>query len=575
MAANGAGFDFLAFRAQQSKQNEHILAETGHAETAIAARELAKKTTKAPSSAKPKAPREKKTTAPRKRKADAIADGAADEGALRRSSRRSQPMRAVNSQTEQERADIERRNREEAERQKAEEQRAKHAPRPVEANEGGTRDALGQGPLDEEFRRLALYDPAAHTEEEDEWEMGTRPPLGTVDQNEFANDLELRAIVKVIPERIYSMVVHPDPTRDLVFAGDKAGYISLWDCTDAGQPMPATEPKAVKSPVVGDDGEEGEDETEAEVEMNHGKWWNWKAHRTNSVSWLKFRPGQPGSLYSSAYDGTLRVTHFETGISEEVINGEHWAEDTLIHSFDFDPTGNQLWASDNDGGLIWRDLRQPMTKAKRWEIDRYKVGCISINQANPDLAATAHLKRYMALWDLTKLRGMSEDAKPDDIVMEAQIVSCEHEKACSSAYFDPTGTRLASTSYDDSIRVWDIDASNLRSLKKAYSTAPFSPVKRIPHNCQVGRYVTVLRAHWSTVPSLPPHLHIGSMDRSVDLYSPDGNSIARMYDADWITAVPAVTACHPTRPDRYYGGSASGKISFWSKPLETTEEAEE
>lgn len=76
-------------------------------------------------------------------------------------------------------------------------------------------------------------------------------------------------------------------------------------------------------------------------------------------------------------------------------------------------------ASDNDGGLIWRDLRQSMRHTKRWYIDRYKgaliltrcrrfssadiraisrttVGCVSINQANPDLAATAHLKRYMA-----------------------------------------------------------------------------------------------------------------------------------------------------------------------------------
>ena len=86
--------------------------------------------------------------------------------------------------------------------------------------------------------------------------------------------------------------------------------------------------------------------------------------------------------------------------------------------------------------------------------------------------------------------------------------------------------------------------------------------------------MTVLRARWSTIPSLPPHLHIGSMERSVDLYSPDGTSIARLYDPDYITAVPAVTACHPTRPDRYYGGSASGKISFWAPPLAAEEEEE-
>lgn len=570
---DGQGFDFLAFRSKQSKQNEHLLAETGHAESASAARQLAKKTTtKAPSSssAKPKA-----AATTRKRKADALAaaDEAADssEGSVRRSSRRSQPMRVVNSQTEQERADIERRNKEDEEARRAEENRAKHADRKVEANEGGTRDALGQAALDDEFRRLALYDAAQHPiTGGSEWERGKKPPLGTKKLLNFADHLELRSIVKVIPERIYSMAVHPDPTRDLVFAGDKSGYISLWDCTDAGRPV---ESKSTTKNPVGDDGED--DEGEAEVETSYGRWWNWKAHRANSVSLLKFRPGQPGSIYSSAYDGTLRVTHFETGMSEEVINGDHWEQDALIHSFDFDPTGNQLWASDNDGGLIWRDLRQPMADAKRWNIDYYKVGSVSVNQANPNLAATAHLKRFMALWDLEKLQGLPEDATRDEIVEKAQIVQHEHEKACSSAYFDPTGTRLASTSYDDSIRVWDLDPSNLAALRKTYGATPFKPVKRFTHNCQVGRYVTVLRARWSTIPSLPPHLHIGSMERSVDLYSPDGTSIARLYDPDYITAVPAVTACHPTRPDRYYGGSASGKISFWAPPLASEEETKE
>lgn len=56
------------------------------------------------------------------------------------------------------------------------------------------------------------------------------------------------------------------------------------------------------------------------------------------------------------------------------------------------------------------------------------------------------------MWDLSKLQSLPEDATRDEIVEKAQLVQHEHEKACSSAYFDPTGTRLASTSYDDSIR---------------------------------------------------------------------------------------------------------------------------
>lgn len=281
------------------------------------------------------------------------------------------------------------------------------------------------------------------------------------------------------------------------------------------------------------------------------------------MSSLKFRPGQPQSvrfcsflfvpssltpvsypqIYSSSYDGTVRQHHFEQGMSEEVLDGDRWSDEGLIHSFDFDSTGNEIWgmsadsacrfshrsgrklifflssASDNNGGLIFRDLRTPKDEAKRWNIDGYKgafpphtafwtptdlssfplfglcspVGCVSINPANPRLAATAHLKRTMrcvspflllprradssffsliprhttpprfasvlphfpslhSLWDLTALRGLDEDSPVATVLETALLQEYAHEKAVSSAYFDWTGTRLASTSYDDAIR---------------------------------------------------------------------------------------------------------------------------
>lgn len=57
-----------------------------------------------------------------------------------------------------------------------------------------------------------------------------------------------------------------------------------------------------------------------------------------------------------------------------------------------------------------------------------------------------------SLWDLKALRGMKQDSTIDEIIDKTQITHHYHAKACSSAYFDPTGTRLATTSYDDLIR---------------------------------------------------------------------------------------------------------------------------
>jgi hypothetical protein len=40
---------------------------------------------------------------------------------------------------------------------------------------------------------------------------------------------------------------------------------------------------------------------------------------------------------------TLRSHDFETGMSEEVIDADDDDYDGLLHSFDFDPTGNEIW----------------------------------------------------------------------------------------------------------------------------------------------------------------------------------------------------------------------------------------
>lgn len=61
------------------------------------------------------------------------------------------------------------------------------------------------------------------------------------------------------------------------------------------------------------------------------------------------------------------------------------------------------------------------------------------------------------------------------------------------------------------------------------------------------------------------------MGRKLDIFSPypepQGDHLVQLTDES-ITAVPAVTASHPTRAGRYAGGNASGKISFWAPPNE-------
>ncbi|GJN88393.1 hypothetical protein Rhopal_001359-T1 [Rhodotorula paludigena] len=570
-------FDFNSFLDNNAATQQELLKESGLTD---AVDELKQATASTASAARSKrAPATKKrasTAAGTKRKA---ADADLGDAPVTRRSTRSMPSRQAKTSDPDEKRKLEEAAEAEARALAAEEDRLRHADRAVEAFEGGTQGAGSTASLLDEFAGLALYDVKAE-DGVPKWELSKRPKAEGDKLKKLAAPWDLRAIVKVIPERIYSMAVHPDPQRDLVFVGDKHGHMALWDCTDAGKLDPSYRQgngsvRDGKPADVGDDGDEDDEDAESPDARQWGKWWHWKAHGRNCVSAIKFRPGERKSVYSSCYDHTLRVQHFDgSGISEEVLDARQFdTDDPMLHSFDFDPTGNELWAVDHDGGLIWRDLRMAKDKAKRWNIDRYKVGCISINPANPNLIATAHLKRTMNLWDLKKIRGLDPDTDYSDVIEAAQLAQYESKYACSSAYFDPTGTRLASTSYDDRVRIWDVEPASKTPISPN-TKKDYAPQNSIVHNCQVGRYTTVLRAHWNASPSLPPHVYVGDMQKYIRLYSPDAPSTskssaaAKTFDGEGaLTAVPAVTAAHPSVPGKYFGGASSGKVSFWTEML--------
>lgn len=209
----------------------------------------------------------------------------------------------------------------------------------------------------------------------------------------------------------------------------------------------------------------------------------------------------PRKVFTSAYDCTLRSISFESGISTEVFA----LDDILISSFDISPRGQELWISDAEGGLTHSDMRMRRSRACRYQLANTKIGCVSINPAHPEgllvssnnrtltwvlplrrcalLLALRSLMTIDRLWDarmLSKLpvaslltpppsspigpRGsvVSSPMEIDSDAMTSFLESKQgkgtlmadwgHNKSVSSAYWDPSGKRIVSTSYDDTIR---------------------------------------------------------------------------------------------------------------------------
>ncbi|KAI0709427.1 WD40 repeat-like protein [Earliella scabrosa] len=397
--------------------------------------------------------------------------------------------------------------------------------------------------------------------------------------------LKIVSRAKVTQDRIYSAAYHPEPTKDLIFFGDKHGQLGIWDA---------------RAPVdVPDD--EDDDPTPLE-DREGGKYYrlqmHWPATSKSSISCVKFDPIDAFSVYTSAYDCTIRSLSLASGIASEVFA----TDDVLVTGVDLPPHGHEMWISDADGGVTHMDLRAHRSHAKRYPLSEAKIGSVSVNPTRPYFLVTASNSRELKVWDTRMLETLSGRAlrsapsspgpssprspskrkgKPASVITLPTEVDSEaieklvatkrgqstvraswtHGKSVSAAYWDPRGRSIVSTSYDDTIRLWDMQPSWFDKDAPFPTSRPFSQIK---HNCQTGKWLTILRAQWSQNPDVYPHFTIGNMDHSLDVFSCKGDHIVKLADKSKITAVQAVTCSHPSIVERVASGNASGRCVLWA-----------
>ncbi|KAL1412140.1 hypothetical protein Q8F55_003143 [Vanrija albida] len=392
-------------------------------------------------------------------------------------------------------------------------------------------------------------------------------------------NMTLRANSKVTTERVFSMVVHPEPTKTLVLVGDKYGQLGIWDALGPGP--------AVTDDEIEDDGT--------------GRIWRVQAHARNSITAMKVDPINGSSLYTSSYDCTLRKLDFATLTSTELFAFDD--EDMLITHFDLTPSGQDAWMTDKNGGISHCDFREGGER-RRWVVQDEgrggKLGGISVNPLMPHLICTAGNDQHVRIWDVrhfSKLNPLAAEVLKPPPQPEGQDVkpridtyptsSVEHErvqkymqtpkgkglqraayqhgKSCSAAYWDPWGRRIVTTSYDDKLRVWELNPQSF-VIDQPLAGA-FNPSTVIKHDCQTGRWLTILRAQWSLNTDYMPHFTVGNMKRTLDVFTATGERVAALW-TDGVTAVPAVTASHPNRVDHVVGGNTSGRIQLWTSGAE-------
>ncbi|RKP11180.1 WD40-repeat-containing domain protein [Thamnocephalis sphaerospora] len=414
--------------------------------------------------------------------------------------------------------------------------------------------------------------------------------------------------VKVTPERIYCTAFHPSD-KLLVAAGDKNGTLGFWDVRatlaeygveDSSVPTTKQEEdeaemeadevkvklenddedkenkvprrsnrhvvveiKTIKAQVA-DDG----DLASEELEDRPDPVYTYRPH-AGTIAAMRYTP-DGSRLFTSSYDGTVRYLdlasqHFmEAYAYTRTADNPYAPRDMLIGSLDLDPgRPDLLWFSTNDGDVGRRDLRVPINEGMvLYPLLQKKIGCLSINPGagRHHLLATASLDRVLRIWDARKLSAVADEV-PSVTSDGPLLAEFAHGKSVTSAYWSPSGDHLVSTSYDDTLRIFSpsFDAADTKTLAPLSLNEPLG----IHHNCQTGRWLTMLRANWAR-PLQHPTFVIGNMRRTVDLFSGvTGELLWTLTAPDIVTAVPAVTAYHPSR-HAVVGGNGSGRMLVWS-----------
>lgn len=356
--------------------------------------------------------------------------------------------------------------------------------------------------------------------------------------------------IKITPQRITAINFHPSRTDRIITAGDKTGGVGLWAVDASGEEPSITSLRP------------------------HGK----------SVSKIITSYSQPTKYFSAAYDGSIREIDLNKLSTTEVtyLRDPDESDDVPLGVSDLNSccegNPNVLYMTTLTGLFYCHDTRVPSNKPSLLRLHDKKIGSFAINPNCEHQIATASLDRSFRLWDLRKTDKSFSRWSEYNKQTSPHLYGSYHSRLSVSSVDWNHLDRLVCNGYDDTINVFELDKQpgsipvqkwspdyQPGTKKKNYEEIPenISPMTRIRHNCQTGRWVSILKSKWQDSPSDGfEKFIIANMNRSLDVYDQKGQIIASLIDREKVGAVPAVCTFHPSL-NWCVGGTASGKLFLY------------
>lgn len=286
------------------------------------------------------------------------------------------------------------------------------------------------------------------------------------------------------------MGFHPEPSKALIFAGDKLGNLGIFDASQTSNPAPKTKP--VKAEELDPDDPEFDDEDLPTPSIT-----SFHLH-TRTISAFQFSPLNASHLYTASYDSSLRLLDLTKSSSSEVYGPADAEGDEPLSGIEIDPLSpHVLYFSRLDGFVGRHDTRiDPASATDVYQLSEKKIGGFSIHPQYPHFLATASLDRCMRVWDLRKMQGKGAARAPVCVGEHQSRLSVSH------AAFNSVG-QVATASYDDTVKIHSFEGMGGWAAGHTLEEDAMEPSATIWHNNQTGRWVTmyVYSTQLLTVPS--------------------------------------------------------------------------